>query len=69
MSSNEIDEGPSQQIIDEEFLDDDYRILHEESEKINEHGIGRFSMFCFTIYKYFLFSGFDVNGLPIEMNI
>ncbi|CAF3620235.1 unnamed protein product [Rotaria socialis] len=57
LSSTDIDEGPTQEAIDfkkqmynERFLED-VRLFHEESEKINEHGLG-----------------FDMNGLPIEMN-
>jgi hypothetical protein len=48
MSSSEIDEGPSQkefdfnkQIIDEQWLNE-HQMIHEESEKINEHGLGIF---------------------------
>ncbi|CAF4297450.1 unnamed protein product, partial [Adineta steineri] len=40
----------NKQIVDEELLNE-YSLIHEESEKINEHGIG-----------------FDINGLPIEIN-
>ncbi|CAF2129326.1 unnamed protein product [Rotaria magnacalcarata] len=53
----DIDEGPTQEAIDfkkqmyDERLLDELRLFHEESEKLNEHGLG-----------------FDMNGLPIEMN-
>ncbi|CAF1145737.1 unnamed protein product [Rotaria sordida] len=46
LSSIDIDEGPSQKEIDfnkqtyDEQLLNEYRIIHEESEKINEYGIG-----------------------------
>jgi hypothetical protein len=41
-----MDEGPSQKEIDcnqqmnDEQLLNEYRFIHDESEKINEHGIG-----------------------------
>ncbi|CAF1311812.1 unnamed protein product [Rotaria sordida] len=46
LSSIDIDEGPSQKEIDfnkqtyDEQLINEYRIIHEQSEKINEYGIG-----------------------------
>ncbi|CAM4773639.1 unnamed protein product [Rotaria magnacalcarata] len=57
LPSTDIDEGPTQEAIDfkkqmyDERLLDELRLFHEESEKLNEHGLG-----------------FDMNGLPIEMN-
>ncbi|CAF5022450.1 unnamed protein product [Rotaria sp. Silwood1] len=54
LSSTDIDEGPSQKEIDfnnqmyDEELENEYRIIREESEKINEYGLG-FDMNGFPI--------------------
>ena len=74
--SAEVIEKPTQQPIDfsksmnDEALMNEYKMIQETSQRINEHGLGeiiKIDRLTTSIHIFFL--GFDSNGLPIEMNI
>ena len=68
----EIDDGPTQEAIDfinqmnDEQVLEEFHFIHEESEKINEHGLGISQMMINDSILSLL--GFDMNGLPLELN-